>query len=368
MSFIELVDQKILGRLCKQIESKKWATTYLFTGKESERKKALAIAFAKALNCDRARLSLRGDRKADEAIHSSEITPQGLSRFYGKNSISGIASASFGMLPRNDVLECTCTVCARIQAGTHPDVKWYGQDEEANSIKISEIRDFKNWLGLKSFEGKVKVFIFNQAERLTGEAQNALLKSLEEPPSGNVILFLISHRKALFDTISSRAVEIKIPSFTSQAIRKTLIQDGAPELEAEFLARMSQGESGRAKTAYEEKWFQEKNRWVDELVKDPVSFLDQFHGASRAEISRVFDFLVEWLRDILVFHAAQDAQDLIHLDRLELIQSVTSSHDFESALELFEAVSQIRKSIDDYTNQKLVLTQAEVLLEHFFNP
>jgi len=320
VSSAELVDQKILKSLCHQIKAKKWATTYIFTGKELERKKALAIAFARALNCSHQPFQV----------------------------------------------SCDCITCKKIEAGNHPDVKWYGADEEANSIKISEVRDFRNWLNLKSFEGKTKVFIFSQAERLTAEAQNALLKSLEEPPPGNVIIFLVPTAKSLFDTISSRATHIKVPSFSSKVIRDILIQDGTSQLEAEFLARMSQGDLARAKKAYEDNWFQEKNKWIDALLKNPISFLDEFHSASRDEIARVFDFLMEWFRDLLVFRATEDRENLIHSDRFELITSIVSQRDFETIVELFEELNQIRKSIDDYANQKLVLTQTEVLLEHFF--
>ena len=313
-------DQLVLDRLCRQVERKRHATTYLFTGNELERKKVLALAFARALNCEK-------------------------------------VSFATG---------CDCKSCGKIEAGTHPDVKWYGLDEEANSIKISEVRDFKNWLGLKPFEGRTKVFIFNQAERLTAEAQNALLKSLEEPPVGNVIIFLVPNRKSLFDTIVSRAMEVKVPIYPSDVIREVLVRDGIPKEEAEFLSRMSQGELVRAREAHEKKWFQEKNDWMTGLVKSPISFLDQFQGEERSELGRVFDFLVEWVRDLAVFRATLDPKNLIHADQAHLIESVTSRHALDDVLELFEALSRIRKSIDDYANQKLALTEAEILLERFF--
>ena len=320
MSSPELLDQRILDQLCGQIKGGKWATTYLFTGKELERKKALAIAFARALNC---------------------VNPP-------------------------FQISCSCAACKKIEAGSHPDVKWYGADEEANSIKIADARDFKSWLSLKPYEGKVKVFIFNQAERLTAEAQNALLKSLEEPPPGNVILFLVPTAKSLFDTISSRATQIKVPSFSSKSICDLLIQNGANPSEAKFLARMSQGDLARAKEAREKKWFEEKNKWIDALLKNPISFLDELYSTPRQEVARVFDFLIEWFRDLLVFRAAEDPEALIQVDRLALIRLIVAKHDFESILELFEELSRIRKSIDDYANQKLALTQTEVLLDQFF--
>ena len=200
MSSPELVDEKVLGRFCKQVETNRWATTYLFTGKELIRKRELAIAFAKALNC----------------LNASSLRGSGQSK---AEAISGIASSALRP-PRNDVRSCTCASCKKIESGTHPDIKWYGRDEERNSIRISEVRDFKNWLNLKPFEAKVKVFIFDQAEQLTVEAQNALLKSIEEPPPGNVMIFLVPNVKSLFDTIASRSVEIKVPPFPLKAIKK----------------------------------------------------------------------------------------------------------------------------------------------------
>ena len=319
MSSIDLVDQKILSRLSTQMRRKRLASTYLFTGPELEKKKALAIAFAKALNC------------TGKSFHMS----------------------------------CDCSACRRIEAGTHPDVKWYGADEDANSIKISEARDFKNWLNLKPFEGKTKVFIFNQAERLTGEAQNALLKSLEEPPPGNMIILLVPHAKSVYDTISSRAVEIKIPPFESEAIRKILMEGDIDGEEADFLSRTSQGELSRARNAHEAGWFQQKNEWIDGLLENPVSFLEPFQSAKRDEVTRVFSFLIEWFRDLLAFKASQDPDSLIHKDRTPLIRSLCEKHDFDALMEIYEGMSLIKKSIGDYANVKLALTNAEILISNF---
>ncbi len=313
----DLIDNRILKQLSQQIKAGKWATTYIFTGKENERKKALALAFAKALNCEK----------------------------------GGIT--------------CKCLICTRIDEGNFPDVKWYGADEEAASIKIADVRDFKNWLSLKPFEGKVKMFIFNQAERLTGEAQNALLKSLEEPPPGNVIVLLVPKSESLYDTIVSRSIEIKVPSFSSQEIKEILIKEAVEKNEAEVLARMSHGELTRAREAYANKLFRQKNQWIDQLVKSPTLFLEQFQSSTRNELTSVFDFLMEWFRDLLAYYASRDPQFLIHLDRQALIATAIQGHDFDSLAETLENLHRLRKSLDDYANQKLVVTQTQILLEHF---
>ncbi|OGX05319.1 MAG: hypothetical protein A3G87_07855 [Omnitrophica bacterium RIFCSPLOWO2_12_FULL_50_11] len=317
MSSAGLVDQYLLHRLTGQIERRQLSSTYLFTGPESEKNKQLAIAFAQALNCPRTE--------------------------------------------RPEALPCGCTVCRRIEAGVHPDVMWYGTDEESNAIKISQVREFRSLLALKPFEGKVKVFIFNGAERLSSEAQNALLKSLEEPPRGNAIVLLVPQANVLFDTVVSRALEIKVPPFKTEEIRNILVEEGAAEKESEFLARMAQGKLARAREALQEGWFHTKNQWLDSLVKNPIAFLDQFGESSRGHISVVLAFLLEWLRDVLVFEVSGESEFLVHADRIRLIESYAERYPFDSVLELFERIEEIRKALRDYGNQKLALTQTQIL-------
>lgn len=333
-----LIDEKIIKRLGNQAKAGTWATTYLFTGNENERKKELAIAFAKALNC---------------------VTPL-LSSLQngGRNKVGGDSAAG----------DCQCKSCIRIRSGNDPDIKWYGLDEEANSIKISEVRDFKNWLSLKSYEAKVKVFIFNQAERLTMEAQNALLKSLEEPPPGNVILLFVAKSELLLPTISSRAIEIKVPPFSSAEIKDILVREAVEKNEAEVLSRMSQGQLTQARQAYGDKWFRQKNLWIDQLVKHPVSFLDSFQSVPRDQLVKVIQFLIEWFHDLLTFYASRDPQYLIHVDRQPLIEQLVQRHDFDSILNVLEELNLLKNSIHDYANQKLAITQAQMMLEKFFRP
>ena len=365
----DLLDQRIIKQLNHQVKAGKWATTYLFTGKENERKKALALAFAKALNCSRTVILSPSSEAKDLRVNSaknpkrdpsaSPLNPID-SRTKQSRNRSGFEAAS----PQDDI--CKCSVCHRIDEGTFPDVKWYGLDEEASTIKISEVRDFKNWLSFKPSEGKVKVFIFNQAERLTGEAQNALLKSLEEPPPDNVILLLVPKAESLFDTIASRAIEIKVPSFSSQEIKEILIKEAVEKNEAEVLARMAHGDLTRAREFYAEKTFREKNHWIDQLVKNPTSFLEQFQSVSRDELTAVFNFLIEWFRDLLTFHASWDPQYLVHIDKQTLIETLVKDHDFDSLVEILEKINRLKNTLNDYANQKLVLTQTQILLGHFF--
>lgn len=119
-----------------------------------------------------------------------------------------LASKAFNCL-RNLAFEfCECESCVKIDKKNHPDVLFINSDKES-SIKIEDARNLKEWVSLKPYEGKMKVAIFYQADSLTRDAQNALLKTLEEPPANSVFLLIAQNKSSLLETIVSRAFEIR---------------------------------------------------------------------------------------------------------------------------------------------------------------
>lgn len=106
--------------------------------------------------------------------------------------------------------ECHCTNCRQIHEASHPDVHWIGRDRKAKSIKIEEIRDILEASSLKPYAAPWKVFIVIQAERMTLEASNAFLKTLEEPPPHTVFILTAETKTSMLETIQSRAFEIRL--------------------------------------------------------------------------------------------------------------------------------------------------------------
>ena len=151
--------------LAAHLKTGRIAHTYLFTGPEGDLKTGLVTDFSKSLNCER------------EMIFEA----------------------------------CECLSCRKIEKKIHPDVHWLGEDEKVRSIKIEEIRNLIREAFLKPFEGKWKVFILKGAERLTIEAANALLKTLEEPPEHSVFILLVENKAHLLETIQSRASDVRTP-------------------------------------------------------------------------------------------------------------------------------------------------------------
>ena len=98
----------------------------------------------------------------------------------------------------------------RMWKRTYPDVRWLGEDLTARSIKIEAVREVIQWAFMKPFEGSWKVCIVPRAERLTEEAANAFLKTLEEPPKNTVFCLLVENKNNLLETIQSRSFEIRL--------------------------------------------------------------------------------------------------------------------------------------------------------------
>lgn len=99
----------------------------------------------------------------------------------------------------------------RVREDKHPDVMRLGADPDANSIKIESMRRLLQWVSLKAFEGDRKVGILAQAHKLTDEAANAFLKTLEEAPGNTVFCLLAPSRELVLETIRSRCFEVRFP-------------------------------------------------------------------------------------------------------------------------------------------------------------
>jgi DNA polymerase-3 subunit delta' len=157
--FTEVLGHRQAKKLLAQaIESSRIAHAYLFSGPDGVGKKKTAIAFTKAINC-----------------HSG----QG---------------------------EDNCASCRKIEKDNHPDVNIIRADGQF--IKIERIRELIGELTYKPYEGEKKVTIFDEAERLTLQAMNTLLKTLEEPPGETLLILISSHPQALLPTVRSRCQEV----------------------------------------------------------------------------------------------------------------------------------------------------------------
>ncbi len=111
---------------------------------------------------------------------------------------------------------CPCPSCERVAKGNHPDVLWLKRQEDTKGIKIESVRRLLDWASLRPYESERKIAILEEAERLSEEAAQALLKTLEEPPPSTIFVLLTEDKAQVLETIQSRAFAIRLSAPASQ--------------------------------------------------------------------------------------------------------------------------------------------------------
>ena len=147
-----------------------------------------------------------------------------------------------GSVPRCDC----CAACVQIAAGVHPDFIYIGRNPKRTEVLIEQVRDFIERLGVRPTRGSRRVAIIDDAETLNIPAQNALLKTLEEPPAHTVIFLVTRSERALLDTIRSRTRPIRFGPLTASDVESVLIARGIGREKAAGISRLARGSLTRA--------------------------------------------------------------------------------------------------------------------------
>lgn len=239
----------------------------------------------------------------------------------------------------------TCTACQRIDRRVHPDVLWVGllADEKTGrprtEMGIDQMREVTALAALPPFQGSHRVFIVDGAERLSQEAANALLKTLEEPPPQMVFFLLSSAEGALLPTITSRCQRLELRPLPEAEVVRFLEARGLGTEEARLRARLSGGCPGRG---LDTEFFQRR----EQALAQAEGLLTQGTGqrlalavelAAHYEKERDLEFLDLWLgwwRDLLLVRAgcAGAVANADHSPRLEQASRALSLAQIRAAI------------------------------------
>ncbi|HIU33028.1 MAG TPA: DNA polymerase III subunit delta' [Candidatus Pullichristensenella excrementigallinarum] len=232
--------------------------------------------------------------QAGRIVHACILAgPQG----GGKRSLAEIlVGAALCASPEKEKRPCGfCPACKRVAAGTHPDI--LNIRPEGKSIGVEAVRAMIQFLSTKPYEGGCQAVVVEQAEKMTPSAQNALLKTLEEPSGEAMVLLLTDAPGALLSTIRSRCRLVRIPRLTGEMCSRALTQKGISQEQADFYAALSQGSVGRALEMMEDAGYlalREKVYRSLSALKDAASVAEAASGivpeAARAqEILEIFE-------------------------------------------------------------------------------
>ncbi len=139
-----------------------------------------------------------------------------------------------------------CVNCRKIIGDVHPDVRFLGLPEGKRRIPIEMVRNVQGWMEIRPHEGKAKVLVIDPADLLTEQAANALLKTLEEPRAGSLIILISDHASSLLPTIRSRCQSVRFGALDESTVVDLLLEKGLDKKESAVVAALCSGSMERA--------------------------------------------------------------------------------------------------------------------------
>lgn len=225
-----------------------------------------------------------------------------------------------------------------------------------NSIKIAQIRKLQLDILVKPYKS-YKIYVINQAQKMTIEAQNALLKTLEEPPKYAIIILITNNKDSLLDTIKSRCEIIKFTPIPLMEIADYLVKTGIDRKRALLLANFSRGSMKRAIELSESEDFyimrDEVQKYVEIFLAG--SLLDIIDVQNNIEnykdnITEVLDLLVNYFRDIMMVKEKVDNNMIINLDRLVFIKNMSVKITYSQLSKIIDIIEETKIKLKSNCN------------------
>lgn len=281
----------------------------------------------------------------------------------GKEFIAKVFAAAL-QCERGGAEPCQeCRSCRQALSGNHPDIIRVVH-EKPNTISVDDIRTQVNGdIAIKPYSGKYKVYILSEAEKMTAQAQNALLKTLEEPPEYAVILLLTANVNALLPTIVSRCVVLDMKPVPDEIVRRFLCtQMQVPDYKAEVCVAFARGNIGKAKALASSEDFEKVKaealsllKYIQEMDLNEIIAAVKKITEYKLEVSDYLDICVIWYRDALLFKATSDVNHLIFREELQALRRTAQRSSYEGIENIIKALDTAKKRLDANVNFELVM-------------
>ena len=262
-------NDKIKELLQNSIKNKKVSHSYLFIGQEGIGKKMIAMDFAKAILC------------LDEKSKYCNV----------------------------------CKSCIEFDSNNNPDFKILEPD--GNSIKIEQIREMQSKIIEKPIISSKKVYIINDSDKMTKEAQNCLLKTLEEPPEFATIILIGANESVYLSTIKSRSMILHFENMQDEKLKEILINKINQKLDNEMLLKFSQGSISRAINIIENKEIYEK---VEEIISN-------IHKKDIIEIIKMSE---------IIYKSKEIINDILENINIQLMELSKNSYAYLECIDIVE--------------------------------
>lgn len=263
-----------------------------------------------------------------------------------------------------------CRNCRRIVSGNHPDVIWVAPEEGAASIKKEQIAYLMKEFAYRGVESGRKVFIIEQAEKMTTQAENSLLKFIEEPHPGTLALLVTEHIHQLLDTIISRCQVLTFVPLSDRALEERMTQDGLPRQLLKPAAALTH-DYGEASRLCKEEWFAEARSQVLQLTQRLYKSLDSAlsyiyekftpNFDSNQKMAVGLDLMLFWYRDLLSLHLNRQ-EEIVYEDQMDALKEQMLSLSSDQTIRAMSLILDARRQLDAHVNGVSVMEQLVIRL------
>ena len=285
-------------------------------------------------------------------------------RFSGKEFIANVFAMALQCEHPDGVEPCQrCHSCKQALSGNQPDIIRVTH-EKPNTIGVDDIRTQINTdIAIKPYSSPRKIYIIQEGEKMTAQAQNALLKTLEEPPAYAVILILTTNMDALLPTILSRCVVLNMKPVRDDLVKKYLMEElQIPDYKANVCVAFARGNLGKARQLASSEEF-------DHIKEEAVSMLKYVQDMEinemlaavkkiqeyKFDVEDYLDILAIWYRDVLLFKATNDANHLIFKEEIQYIKKCADRCAYEGIEDILKALDKAKSRLKANVNFELTM-------------
>lgn len=256
-----------------------------------------------------------------------------------------------------------CHSCKQALSKNQPDII-YVTHEKPNTISVDDIRrQIRADVDIKPYASPYKIYIVDEAQKMNAQAQNALLKTIEEPPAYVVILLLTNNADAFLPTIRSRCITLNLKVVPDEEIKRYLMESyQIPDYQAEICTAFAQGNVGKAIKLASSESFHEIKGSALQLIRrlkdiDLYEMMEAIKQISeyKLEINDYFDIMMIWYRDVLLYKATADVNHLIFKDEVYEIKKSTSKSSYEGIERILKALEKAKVRLNANVNFDLVV-------------
>lgn len=316
--FSDIIGQEqIKEHLTNAISTGKISHAYIINGEKASGKEFIARVFAMALQCE------KGETEACQECHS----------------------------------------CKQALSDNHPDIIRVTH-EKPNTISVDDIRaQVNNDVGIKPYSSAHKIYIINEAEKMTVQAQNAILKTLEEPPEYAVIMLLTTNVNSLLPTILSRCVVLNMKPVADEAVKKYLMEElHVPDYKAEVCVAFARGNIGKSRALAASEEFENVKaealsllKYIKDMELNEMIAAIKKINEYKLEVSDYLDICAIWYRDVLLFKATNDVNQLVFREEIQAIRSAAQHSSYEGIETIIKSLDKAKKRLDANVNFELTM-------------